>query len=382
MPPSPVHSESPNTVSDTNQAVRDSLLRHLRQTNSLLLIRLRSLGDSILTLPLLDALHQWRPGLQIDILIEQPFSSVFVRNPAVREVLELKRGHTPGWTRLRAVRELRRRHYPAVLNLHGGSTSLLFSLATGARCRIGQEIFRRSWAYNFRIPASSAVWQKDRLHTVEHQLSLLRWLNLALPHRPAAKLQVDEGARQRVAERLCQARVAPRAYCVIHPTATLATKQWQEAKFAAVADYLSDNYGFSVILTSGPEEAQVLLDVGKHSSRRHYYWSDLQLGELFALIEGARLFIGNDSGPTHAAAALDRPIVVIWGSSDFHAWHPWNAKFEVVRSDLPCIPCPGYTCAAFGEPKCILDIPIERVLSACDRMLKRSWSVGISGSTP
>lgn len=361
---------------DTKQEIRDSLLRQMEQMDSLLLIRLRSLGDSILTLPLLDALHQWRPELCIDVLIEHPFSAVFVRHPAVREVLELKRGHSPGWTKPRAVAELRMRRYPAVLNLHGGSTSLLLSLATGARCRIGQEIFRKSWAYNFRIPPSSAVWQRDQLHTVEHQLSLLRWLNLPLPERPSARLSLDESARDHVHERLRQARVSLADYCVIHPTATLATKQWQAEKFARVADYLSDTHGLSVILTSAPEEAQVLLDVGKHASRAHHYWSDLRLEELFALIERTRLFVGNDSGPTHAAAAFGRPIVVVWGSSDFRAWHPWNAEFEVVRSDLPCIPCPGYTCAAFGEPKCILDIPIDSVSCACDRMLKRSGSFG------
>ncbi len=363
-----------------DQEIRNSLLVQMKRVESLLLIRLRSLGDSILTLPLVDALHQWRPELQIDVLVEDPFAPVFVRHPGVRKVLVMKRGGSRGWTKSRAAAELCKRRYPAVLNLHGGTTSLLLSLATGSRCRIGQVIFRKSWAYNFRIPPSSAVWQNDQLHTVEHQLSLLRWLNLPLPEKPLAKLYLDENTRKDVQERLRQAGVSAGGYCVIHPTATLATKQWQEAKFARVADYLSDTYGLSVVLTSAPEESQVLLDVGKHASHSHHYWSDLTLEELFALIEGARLFVGNDSGPTHAAAALGRPIIVVWGSSDFRAWHPWDADFEVVRSNLPCIPCPGYTCAAFGKPKCILEISIDDVLLACDRMLMRSSPVGIHGS--
>jgi ADP-heptose:LPS heptosyltransferase len=77
----------------------------------------------------------------------------------------------------------------------------------------------------------------------------------------------------------------------------------------------------------------------------------------------------------HAAAALKRPVVVVWGSSNFQAWHPWNTEYEAVRSDLPCMPCPGYTCAAFGEPRCIMDIPVSPVAEACERILLEAATV-------
>ena len=86
-------------------------------------------------------------------------------------------------------------------------------------------------------------------------------------------------------------------------------------------------------------------------------------------IQASKLVIGNDSGPAHAAAALKKPMVVVWGSSNSVAWHPWRTNYELVRSDFPCMPCPGYTCHAFGRPRCILDIPVDRVLLACERIL-------------
>ena len=124
-----------------------------------------------------------------------------------------------------------------------------------------------------------------------------------------------------------------------------------------------------VVFTAAPEEAQVLLDIGRHATRSHHYWSDLGLDDLLALIDQCRLFVGNDSGPTHAAAALGRPLVVIWGSSDFRVWHPWNTPFESVGLSLPCMPCPGYRCAAFDRPKCIEEVAVETVLAACARAL-------------
>ncbi len=341
----------------------------------ILLIRLRSLGDSILTLPLVEGLRRWRPDLQTDVLVEAPFAPVFRSSCAVHDTLVLRSRNAPhmnGWSRLRGILEIRRRRYPLVVDLHGGTTSLMFSLASGARLRFGQEKYRHAWAYQVRIPPSSLVWQRERVHTAEHQLSLLRWLELGGTEAPSARISPSDGARRAAGERLRRAGLAPNGYILVHPTATLFTKQWPEEYFARLSDRLARHSGLAVVFTSAPHEAQVLVNVGKCARESHIYWSDLDLEGLFAVIEGARLFVGNDSGPTHAAAALGRPVVVVWGSSNFQVWHPWGTDFEAVRSDLPCMPCPGYTCAAFGSPKCILDISVERVFDACVRQLERS----------
>lgn len=344
------------------------MLSRFQGVSQLLLVRLRSLGDSILTIPLIEALASWRPHLRIDVLVEAPYAPVFQHHPAVRETLVLRptrNYHGSGVSRARMMFEVLRRRYDAVLNLHGGSTSLAFTLGSAARLRIGQETFRWRRAYNVLIPPSAAVWGRTELHTVEHQLSLLRWLGVHVaPSR--GRLFVTGGAQQNVRRRLDEACIAGK-YILIHPAATLRTKQWEARKFAQVADRLSREA--PVILTSAPHESQILLEVGRYAREKHCYWSDLPLQELFSLIAGASLFVGNDSGPTHAAAALDRRIVVVWGSSNPRTWHPWQARYERIGSDLPCIPCPGYTCAVYGEPRCILEVEVERVLDACLRML-------------
>jgi heptosyltransferase-3 len=346
----------------------------LEKVPRLLVIRLRSLGDSILSLPLLQALHSWRPDLEVDVLIESPFSPVFMAHPAVHEALIVRPRKNPngeGWARLRAVSEIRKRRYPAVFDLHGGSTARLFAFASGANLRIGEEC-RRSRIYNAAIPASSAVWNVKHLHTAEHQLAILKWLDLPIPEDLRAHLYLPAEAREKAARRLKEAGIEESGYFLIHPTATLATKQWPPANFATLGDNLLQKYGLPVVYTSGIQESQVLLDIGRHAGQKHRYWSDLDLPELFAVIGGCRLFIGNDSGPAHAAAALKKPLVVIWGSSNYHAWHPWKSDYELVRSDLPCIPCSGYACSEYREPRCILEIPISRVWQSCLNILARS----------
>ena len=243
---------------------------------------------------------------------------------------------------------------------------MLFTIASGAHLRVGQEAHRGSWLYNRRIPTPASIWGLESLHTVENQLSLVRWLGLPVPSRPFM-LHLNEPARMRVRQRLEDAGITE--YILIQPTATLPTKQWEPSKFAQLGDWLAAHHHLPVIYTAAPHESAILDVILRTARERHTYWSDLPLMELFALIERCRLFVGCDSGPTHAAAALKKPIVVVWGSSNFQAWHPWGTEYEAVGSELPCIPCPGYECKVFGEPRCIKEIPVSRVQDACAKIM-------------
>jgi len=92
-----------------------------------------------------------------------------------------------------------------------------------------------------------------------------------------------------------------------------------------------------------------------------------------ALGSRARLFVGNDSGIAHIAAAVGLPSVVIFGSSNVAHWSPWaTAPAEVVLEEMDCQPCHGYYCEKFAQPECILRVPAERVIAAVDRILRES----------
>ncbi len=93
--------------------------------------------------------------------------------------------------------------------------------------------------------------------------------------------------------------------------------------------------------------------------------------QLKNLIAGASLFVGNDSGPAHIAAACNVPTAVIFGSSSSEIWGPWKAPAEVIETQWDCKPCPGDRCYAFDEPRCILSVTADSVLDAVDRLLKK-----------
>ena len=120
-----------------------------------------------------------------------------------------------------------------------------------------------------------------------------------------------------------------------------------------------------------PDERHVLKSLKAQTSQRIIAFDNLSLPEVTALAARARLFIGNDSGIAHIAAAVNTLCVVIFGSSNVAHWRPWTTNpHEVVRQEMPCQPCHGYFCAEFEKPECILGVPVERVVAAIDRILK------------
>ena len=103
----------------------------------------------------------------------------------------------------------------------------------------------------------------------------------------------------------------------------------------------------------------------------------VSLAQFAAALAGARLFVGNDSGPAHMAAALARPVVVIFGSSSSPIWGPWprqdsDPAARVVQNPFDCNPCPGDRCYQFARPECILSVTFDQVKDAVEEVLAQS----------
>jgi len=337
-----------------------------------LVVRLRSIGDTVLTTPSLFALRRFLPGARIDILLEDWVAPVLDGSGLVDRVIPIPRDSTTA--RARIARELRATHYDVVYNLHGGTTATLLTRATGAKHRVGFEHYQYARLHNHAAPSSLDIWQRPKLHSVEQQLALIGWTGVPVTDRPATKLAVNEDALASVSAKLRGAdwegfdKGEP--FAVIHPAAAFETKQWATEKFARVAEELSAR-GLTPVAIVSPTEKQLTESLVNRSSARVIALTDLSLPEVTALASRARLFVGNDSGIAHIAAAAGAACVVIFGSSNVAHWRPWTTQAnEVVLEEMPCQPCHGYFCAEFEKPECILRVPVERVVGAIDRVLR------------
>ena len=338
---------------------------------SVLLIRLRSIGDTVLATPSLYALKRFLPNARVDILLEDWVAPVLEGFSYVDNVLTLKRNSTTA--RARVMRQLRSLRYDVVYNLHGGTTATLLTRASGATRRVGLETYQYSRLYTHLAPSPLLLWKREQTHSVEQQLALLGWTGVPVSDRPRTQLAVVEHAATSVAQRLREAGWDEKSpLALIHPAVAFATKQWASEKFARVADDLAGR-GFTVVVITAPTEGQVATRLEQSSSARIISFNNLSLPEVTALASRARLFVGNDSGIAHIAAAVALPAVVIFGSSNIAHWSPWaTAAAEVVFEELDCQPCHGYYCEKFAQPECISRVPFEKVIAAVDRVLRES----------
>ena len=268
-------------------------------------IRLRSLGDCVLTTPALDILKRARPDLRIAVVVEDRFRPIFERNPDIEALLG------PSW------RELRAWSPDFCLNLHGGNASARLTALSGAPQRAGFAHYRWQSLYNVRIPRAQQILGEERtVHTAEHLASAMFYLGAPRVEIPRAKLFAGGTG-------LLACPSAP--YAVIHPVASQPDKTWPAAGFLAAARFLQESLHLDPVFIAGPGENLAAF-------RQYRTVIGAPLDEIKSLLSGATLFLGNDSGPAHMAAAFGLPVVVIFGASDPAIWHPWRTESVVVQN--------------------------------------------------
>lgn len=354
-----------------------SLLPDLPPGARILILRLRSIGDIILLTPTLRLLKDWRPDLRISVMVERRFHELLDGNPAVEEIVFP--GEAAGvrklLSRLAVIRTLRSRSFSLCVNLHGGPTDRLFARWSAAPWRVGFAHYRGASLYNILIPDARTILNQPSLHTAEHQAAAFFYLGL--PRQEIPRAEVFCGAGQAAWWREKRATLgidAGQAYAIVHPTASYKTKQWAPEGFARIGEYLERRARVAPVYSCGPGETPVLDAVEKAFGAPVRRLQDATLAQFAAALEGARLFVGNDSGPAHMAAALSRPVVVIFGSSSSPIWGPWprqagSTGARVVQNPFHCNPCPGDHCYQFARPECILSVTFEQVRAAVDDIL-------------
>jgi ADP-heptose:LPS heptosyltransferase len=263
-----------------------------------LLVRLRSMGDCVLTTPAIEILKSARPDLRIGVMVEDAFAGVYRDNPRIDAILRPTTGAALGYRPRLAV------------NLHGGPRSVALTAASLARFRAGFSHYRSQWLYNVRIPRAQEILLVNRkVHTAEHVASAMFHLGIARRDIPRASLYTTvEPPRGR--------------YAVIHPLASSVTKTWPAKRFCNVAQVLK-LLGLDPLFLGAAED-----DLSDFKAYRLLQGASLD--ELKAVISGAALFLGNDSGPAHIAAAFGVRTVVLFAGSDAEVWKPWKAPSEAI----------------------------------------------------
>jgi len=358
-----------------------------------LVVRLRSIGDTVLATPSLMALRKFLPEAQIDILLEDWVAPVLEGFDAVDNVLTFSRSGKK--SRIETALRLRRNDYDIAFNFHGGTTATFFVRASGAKHRAGYKEYRYNFLYNHLLSSSSDFWQKEHTHSAEQQLALLGFVGVPVFDKPKSRLAVTEKALDSLKEKFTaktrrnaefsqsffqaieansprfsaeSSRLGGENFALIHPAAAFDSKQWSTENFARVAEFLFEK-NLNTIAVAAPKEREVLENLKRYSDAPILTFDDLTLPEITALASRAKIFVGNDSGIAHIAAAVETPSVVIFGSSNINHWRPWtNAPNEILYSEKPCSHSTNEIRKGSENPKCILCVEVKEVRAAIERV--------------
>lgn len=263
---------------------------------------------------------------------------------------------------LRFIHNLRNKHCDTIIDLQGGNASSMVSFLSGASYRVSNSNARRPYIYNTKVDLPVG---KHKVHSYTEVAGALG----ATIDDPHYRLHASDSRRDSLNKILELQRISSdRPIISIHAGAGNIHKQWTTEGFAEIADWLTSK-GSQVIFVGAHGDLNKIKEIMSRLSNKAYnLGGSLSLGELMALFEMSSLFLGNDSGPMHLAAAIGTPVVALFGPVDERRWRPLSTNSIVLRGQEACEDCREKRKDCHNFP-CITTLPPDRVKQAIGELL-------------
>lgn len=337
-----------------------------------LIIRLSSVGDVVLSSPLIRALRRSRPGARIDFLVKSSCAELVRSNPHLSGVIEFPAG--AGLAALFALRRrIQRERYGLIVDLHDSLRSRLLCAGSPRVVRVRKRKFARFLLVRLK---------RDLYHRLggappvaERYLETVCGLGVRDDGGGAEVFVPPRDAEEAQALLAREGLQDTRPVIGVCPSARHPTKIWPPERFAAVAAALAHEQGGAVLLFGAAEERELCGDVAREIARRRPQITvvntcgRMTLMGTAALMDRCALVLCNDSGLMHVAAARKRRVVAVFGPTvrQFGFFPSGTTSAVVEHPSLECRPCThiGGAACPLGHFRCMREITEERVLEAC-----------------
>lgn len=331
----------------------------------ILVSRLRRIGDAILSLPLLDALHERFPDATIDYLAESGPAQAAIGHPAVTTV---HAAPSPGGIFLPApwplLRSLRSANYDWVIDLYGNPRSALLAAWTGAPIRVGPSRRGRRHFYSHHLPQV-----KMPLSAVAHHLLALHALGIVPPGKtPPPRIHLSERELDAGREFLAEHTSGDGPRVGLHVGNRWPAKRWPEERFAALLRVLSRS-GAEPLVLAGPGEEELARRVAMAApAGGAAVVTGLPLRQYWGVVAALDVLVTNDGSPLHSGPALGVPTVGILGPTVPEIWFPYDARdgHQLLCKEIWCRPCHRHECARLD---CLDWIGVAEAKRAVERAL-------------
>jgi lipopolysaccharide heptosyltransferase II len=330
----------------------DILREHIER---ILVIKLRAIGDVLLSTIVLDSLRHAFPTAQIDFLTERSSREVVEGNRLLDSVIVFDAKSQSG---LSLIREVRRRRYDLVIDLFGNPRSALVTYFSGARYRVGYRFKWRQYCYNVVIEPRGG-----EVHNTQFNLDALRAIGVPIQDESVV-FPIDDVSEE-FAERFFR-EVKGTLVVALNPGGGWYTKRWQ--KFAELGDVLVEKHNTTIVLLWGPGEQTTAEAIQQKMKHAAMLIPRTSLKQLAAILKRCTALVTNDSGPMHIAAAVGTPVVAIFGPTNPKLQGPVGDYHIVVRNErIDCLGC-NLTKCPIGNP-CMEELSVADVAHAFDRLM-------------
>ncbi len=374
-------------------------MRPTPRLERILAIKLADMGDLLNVTPALQALRAAYPKARIDLLATPASAGLLKGAHYIDSIVTFDKFafdslsgmlDIDGLLKAAAfMGRLRLARYDGVIIFHhftsrwGAAKFAMLALASGAKVRIGLDNGRGKFlTHRYKDRGFGAM------HEADYWLNVVALLGADASAGWRSRIPVGGGDRD-AAEGLLASfdKERARPIVAIHPGAGgySTARIWPVERFAGVAKALAVGDKAGIVILGGPDEesaaAQLETMLGD-SSRVLNLVGRTTIHQTAAVIERCDLFLGNDSGPMHIAAAVETPVVAVFGPSNRQAWGPYIPRGQksihrTVSRDLPCMPC-FYRAHSLGLREgcgtrpCLTGLPVGTVLAACREALSKT----------
>jgi len=337
---------------------------------NILIIKLSAIGDVIHALPVAPALKQRFPQAKITWIVEQPAYDLLTNNPCIDEIIVFEKPkfksfsgffrHAPGFSRM-----LRERRFDLVLDLQGLFKSAAISLFSGATERL---------VYCHAREGSGSVGKKicgpnQDGHIVEQYLDVVREMGCTV-NQPDFSLYITEteaGAAETIASQAGLA-IKGKSYIVLIPGTNWPSKCWPVNYFAQLAEKIFEAGHIPVFVGSKAEAAMVREIVKSSTLPPIDLTGKTTLKKLAHIMKNACAVVAGDTGPMHLAAALNTPVVALFGPTCPRRNGPYGSGHLVLTTTQSCQGCWKRKCPEGKD--CMADISIDEVFKAVNKVVR------------
>ena len=333
------------------------------EIKKILIIKFGGIGDVLLSTPVISNLRSYFPDAEIFFLTGKNARDVVYDHP------QLTRGMTfdsAEDSSVYLIKRIRKQNFDLVIDLFSNPRTALLTFLSGAKYRAGFNLRGRKYAYNILV-----ISRGSEVHNVQFNLDALRKIEIPIvTDKP--ELYPNPVHFEIVGEYLKNINTENKKICGVLLTGGWESKRYKTPDYIELLRLMKEKYPFEFILVSGNKFEEEQAETIKNSVGDHVHLlPNRPLLYLAAFLKKCDIVIGSDSGPLHIAAAMNTPLLGIFGPTDPKLGGPYGEKvLTIVKEELDCLKCNLHDCPIGNI--CMTQLSKEKIIVMLETLITKN----------